>query len=156
VGWQWVHLVRRPLFGLLYQPRMIDECGAVGGIRICRGNRRTRRKSAPVPLGPPQIPHDLGSNRGRRGGKPATNRPSYGTAFNLKVTCLFMKFAYFYSNHVRRSPRRKPEISTKTFLPSFFYYWSSWIHVFYIPPKAVRISKYSLVTQFYVQYQGIL
>jgi hypothetical protein len=42
----------------------------------CRGNRTTRRKPAPVPLCPPQIPHDLG----RRGGKPATNFLSYDTA----------------------------------------------------------------------------
>jgi hypothetical protein len=40
------------LFGLLYQPRMIDdECGAVRGMRIGRGKRSTRRKLAPVPLG---------------------------------------------------------------------------------------------------------
>jgi hypothetical protein len=40
--------------GLLYQPRMIDDdYGAVGGIRIGRGNRSTRRKPAPVPLCPP-------------------------------------------------------------------------------------------------------
>jgi hypothetical protein len=40
-------LVRRPLFGLLYQPRMIDdECGAVDGMRIGRGNKSTRRKLA--------------------------------------------------------------------------------------------------------------
>jgi hypothetical protein len=47
--------------GLLYQPRMIDDddYGAVGGMRIGRGNRSTRRKRAPVPLCPPQIPHDL-------------------------------------------------------------------------------------------------
>jgi hypothetical protein len=47
--------------GLLYQPRMIDggDFGAVSGIRIGRGNRSTRRKPAPVPLCPPQIPHDL-------------------------------------------------------------------------------------------------
>jgi hypothetical protein len=55
-----VHLVRRPLTDLLYQPRTIDdECGAVGGMRTGRGNRSTRRKPAPVPLCPPQIPHDL-------------------------------------------------------------------------------------------------
>jgi hypothetical protein len=44
--------------GLLYQPRMIDDddYGAVGGMRIGRGNRSTRRKHAPVP---PQIPRDL-------------------------------------------------------------------------------------------------
>jgi hypothetical protein len=46
--------------GLLYQPRMIDDdYGAVGGMRIGRGNRSTQRKPAPVPLCPPQIPHDL-------------------------------------------------------------------------------------------------
>jgi hypothetical protein len=57
--WDWVHLVRRPLIGLLCQPRMIDGYGAIGGIRIDRGNRSTRRKPAPVPLCPLQIPHDL-------------------------------------------------------------------------------------------------
>jgi hypothetical protein len=47
-GVDWVNMVRRPLFGLLYQLRMIDdECGAVGGLRIGRGNRSTRRKPAP-------------------------------------------------------------------------------------------------------------
>jgi hypothetical protein len=46
--------------GLLYQPRMIDDdYGAVGGMRIGRGNRSTRRKPTPVPLCPPQIPHNL-------------------------------------------------------------------------------------------------
>jgi hypothetical protein len=61
LGWcETVHLVRRQLIGLLYQPRMIDdECGAVGRMRIGKGNRSTRRKPASVPLYPPQIPHDL-------------------------------------------------------------------------------------------------
>jgi hypothetical protein len=33
-----VRLVLRPLFGLLYQPQMIDDddCGAIGGMRIGR------------------------------------------------------------------------------------------------------------------------
>jgi hypothetical protein len=65
VGRDWVHLVRRPLFGLLYHSRMIDdECGAVGEMRLGRGNRSTRKKPAPVLLGPPQLPHNLGSNSG--------------------------------------------------------------------------------------------
>jgi hypothetical protein len=52
--------------GLLYQPRMSDDdYGAVGGIRIGRGNRSTRRKPAPVPLCPPHIPHDLTWDRTR-------------------------------------------------------------------------------------------
>jgi hypothetical protein len=61
------HLVRQPLFGLLYQYRMIcdDECVAVGGMRIGRGNRSTRRKPASVPLCPLQIPHDLTWDRTR-------------------------------------------------------------------------------------------
>jgi hypothetical protein len=46
---------------LLYQPQMIDDgdWGAVGGMKIGRGNRSTstRRNPAPVPLCP-QIPHE--------------------------------------------------------------------------------------------------
>jgi hypothetical protein len=39
---------------------MIDyEYGRVGGMRIGRENRSTRRKPTPVSLCPPQIPHDL-------------------------------------------------------------------------------------------------
>jgi hypothetical protein len=46
---------------LLYQPQMIDDgdCGATGRMKIGRGNRSIRRKPAPVPLRPPQIPNDL-------------------------------------------------------------------------------------------------
>jgi hypothetical protein len=56
VGWDWVHLVRQLLFGLLYQSQMVeDECEVALGMRIGRGNRSTR-------------------------GKPATNRLSYDTA----------------------------------------------------------------------------
>jgi hypothetical protein len=45
---------------LLYQPRMKgdDDCGEIGGIKIGRGNRSPRRKLAPAPHCPPQIPHD--------------------------------------------------------------------------------------------------
>jgi hypothetical protein len=47
---------------------------------IGKRNRNTRRKPAPVQLCPPQIHMTwLGANPGRRGGKPATNRLSYGT-----------------------------------------------------------------------------
>jgi hypothetical protein len=39
---------------LLYQLRMIDDgdCGAVGGMKIGKGNRSTRRKPALSPLCP--------------------------------------------------------------------------------------------------------
>jgi hypothetical protein len=36
-----------------------DECGAIGVMRIGRGNRRIKRKPAPVPLSPLQISNDL-------------------------------------------------------------------------------------------------
>jgi hypothetical protein len=70
-------VVRRPLFGQLYQSQMIDddECED-GRMRIGKVNRSTGRKPAPLRLCPPQIPHDLGSNPGRHGGKSATNRLS--------------------------------------------------------------------------------
>jgi hypothetical protein len=71
--------------GLLYKPQMIDggDCGAIAGMKIGRGNRSTRRKTAPAPLCPPQIPHDQTRARtpGRLDGKPATNSLSYGAAF---------------------------------------------------------------------------
>jgi hypothetical protein len=35
------------------------DCGAISEKRIGRGNQSTRRTPAPVPLCPPQIPHDL-------------------------------------------------------------------------------------------------
>jgi hypothetical protein len=53
--------------------------GEIGGMMIGRRNRSTRRKPAPVPLCP-QTPHACpDANPGRRGGKPATSRLSYGT-----------------------------------------------------------------------------
>jgi hypothetical protein len=52
---------------LLYQHQTIDDgdCGAIGGMKIDRGNRSTRRKPTPVPLCSPQIPHDLTRARNR-------------------------------------------------------------------------------------------
>jgi hypothetical protein len=44
---------------------MIDDCGAVGGMRIGRGSRSTWRKPSPVSHCPPQIPHDLTWARNR-------------------------------------------------------------------------------------------
>jgi hypothetical protein len=46
--------------GLLYQPRMIGDgdCGEIGGMKIGKGKRSTRRKPAPAPLCPPHIPYD--------------------------------------------------------------------------------------------------
>jgi hypothetical protein len=77
-GWAatWVQLVRRPLFGLLYQPRIIMmmnveqlvEWELAGETEVLGGNL------PPLPLCPPQIPHDQ------------TNRLSYGTAPTQTLT----------------------------------------------------------------------
>jgi hypothetical protein len=74
VGWHCVHLVRRPLFGLLYLPRMMDddECGAASGL-IGKGSRSVRRKPAPLQLYPPQIPPYPRSNPGHCGGQRLTD-----------------------------------------------------------------------------------
>jgi hypothetical protein len=59
---------------------------------IGKGNRSTRRKPAPVPLCPPQTPHACpDANPGRRCGKPATNRLSYGPAF-----CMLLDFKVLF------------------------------------------------------------
>jgi hypothetical protein len=47
-----------------------DDCGAIGGMNECQG------KPAPVPLCPPQIPHDLSRVT-------ETDRMSYGTAVQV-------------------------------------------------------------------------
>jgi hypothetical protein len=94
--WDWVHLVRRPLFGLLYQPWMMDddECGVIGGI-IGRGNQSTLKKRAPVPLCPPYITYDLIRTRIRVSAVPSrrrlttwvTARP-YSRCFWVALNCL--------------------------------------------------------------------
>jgi hypothetical protein len=82
MGSNWVHLVLRPLFSLLHQPKKKDDCGAIGGMRIGRGNRCTRRNPFPMPLCPPQILHELTLTLTRTAAviKPATNRLNYPTA----------------------------------------------------------------------------
>jgi hypothetical protein len=56
--------------GLLYKSQMIDEgdCGAIGGMKIGRANGSTRRKPAPAPLCPPQIPSPPSSTEAKNGG----------------------------------------------------------------------------------------
>jgi hypothetical protein len=44
---------------------MINEYGAVGGMINGTRNRSTWKKPVPVPLFPPQIPHDLTWNQTR-------------------------------------------------------------------------------------------
>jgi hypothetical protein len=96
----------RPLIGLLCQPRMIYDNGEIGGMTIGKGNRSTRRKPPPVPLCPAQTPHICPeANPGRRSGKPATNRLSYGTALWQwkSLTLPFVWFIWMMNGRGRRS-----------------------------------------------------
>jgi hypothetical protein len=53
----WVHSALQPQICLLCQPRVIMMMEKLVEMMIGRGNWSTRRKSAPVPLCPPQTPH---------------------------------------------------------------------------------------------------
>jgi hypothetical protein len=65
-----------------------NDDGEIGGIMIGRGNRSIRRKPTLVPFYPPQTPTCCPeANPDRRGGKPGTNRMSYGTALSSLTTC---------------------------------------------------------------------
>jgi hypothetical protein len=39
--------------------RMINKCGAVGGMGVGRGNQSTWRIPTPIPLRQPLVPYDL-------------------------------------------------------------------------------------------------
>jgi hypothetical protein len=58
--------VRRLLFGLLYQPQMMDDdgCRACGDMEIDRGRQSTRRKPAPMSLRP-KIPQYVTKDRSK-------------------------------------------------------------------------------------------
>jgi hypothetical protein len=87
-GWEWVHLVRQPLIGLLYQPRMAYECGAVGGMRIGRGNRSTGRKPASMTLCLLQITHDL---TGARTPASAVRNLLLNSSATVRSTCCHVR-----------------------------------------------------------------
>jgi hypothetical protein len=61
-----------------------DECGAVGGM-IGKGNRSTRRTPAPVPVRPPQIPHDLTRARTQAAAMENQHSEASGVAFRAPI-----------------------------------------------------------------------
>jgi hypothetical protein len=81
-----------------------DDCGAIGGMRIGRGNRSTRRKHSPMPLCPPQIPHDMTRARTRT----AADTYSvgvlvtyHGTRFQLSISNSLLSESILYRTFSR-------------------------------------------------------
>jgi hypothetical protein len=83
-GWwspNWAHSARRPFTGLLYLPRVIVRMERIWW-NEWQGKSKYSEKTYPgatLSTTNPTWP-DPGLNPGRRGGKPATNRFSYGAA----------------------------------------------------------------------------
>jgi hypothetical protein len=97
----WVHLVLWPLPGVLYQPRMTDDERGAQWNENWQGKPKFSEKTCPSatlsatnPIWP-----DLGSNLGRRGGKPATNRLSYGTAHSGTSRDVYKSGLQYVSGH---------------------------------------------------------
>jgi hypothetical protein len=81
-----VHSAQRPVIGLL-QPAPGDyDDGEFGGIMIGKGNRSTRRKPAPAPLCPPQIPLDQTRGRPRAAAVGSQRLTAWAMARPLKVS----------------------------------------------------------------------
>jgi hypothetical protein len=77
----WVHSAMRPLTGLLCQPRVIMTMEKL--VEWLAGDIEVLGENPPQCRFVHHKPHMLclDASPGRRGGKPATNRLSYGTAF---------------------------------------------------------------------------
>jgi hypothetical protein len=78
------------------------DCGAIGRMKIGRGKPKYSEKTCPSATlftTNPTLP-DPGLNPGRRGGKPATNRFSYGAAC-VEVLEIALDFFGILSRFVR-------------------------------------------------------
>jgi hypothetical protein len=86
--------ILRPFIGLLYQAWMIDgdDCGAISGMTAWQGKPQYSEKTCPSATFSTTNPTrlDPGSNLGRRGGMPATNRLSDATAITYNYCVLYL------------------------------------------------------------------
>jgi hypothetical protein len=92
----WVHSARRPLNGLLYLPRVIVM---MENLVVWRLTGETEVLGETLPQGhfvhhKSHVPY-LSSNPGRRGGKPATNRLSYGAVL-LSALLISLNFPFIW------------------------------------------------------------
>jgi hypothetical protein len=78
--------------------RLINECGAVGGMRTGRGNEITRRKPASVPLRPPQILHELSWNWTRLSAVASQRLTAWAMALQLYYQVYSWKRNFSFDN----------------------------------------------------------
>jgi hypothetical protein len=86
-GWSpnWVHSTLRPPIGLLCQPRVIMMMEKL--VEWLAGETEVLGENLPSTALSTTTPHTCpDANPGRRGGKPATNRLSYGTALWIHIS----------------------------------------------------------------------
>jgi hypothetical protein len=135
--WNWVHSARRPLNGLLYLPRVIVMKEnlvewRVAGETAVLGENLPQRNFVHHKT---DLPHP-GSNPGRRGGKPATNRLSYSAVLiGRRPSIYFRRFV------VRLRGYQLLQVSvTDLTLSSAFM------------PSTCNVGYYSLVVRLYCHY----
>jgi hypothetical protein len=90
----WVHSARRPLNGLLYPPRVIMMMENLVEWRRQEKPKYSEKTcpSATLSTTNPTWP-DKGLNLGRRAGKPATNRLSYGAVMYICMyVCMYVRY----------------------------------------------------------------
>jgi hypothetical protein len=90
---------------------------AVGGKRTSRGNRSTRRKLAPVLLFPPQILHDLISDRTRAatvGDQPLTARAMVGPCTGMIKSCNTRGRDEKCIQYVSRNTWKRPHVKKRS------------------------------------------
>jgi hypothetical protein len=137
-----------------------DECGAVGGLRIGRRNRSTRRKPAPVPLCPPQIPHDLTWARTRAAAMGSRRLTAWAMARSADEShaSLWMTSPVFTTNMCGQIPSHHQqrqdsvnlwaEVRSPPLRPSHFTDTGYWLHLSYFSSNVLNWTVETFVHQY--------
>jgi hypothetical protein len=104
-------------FWPIVQPQMIDEgdCGVIGGMKIGRGNRCTRRKPAPAPFCPPQILLDQARARTRAAAVGSQRLTAQDWVTLMCVTYLLIAKLQM-QQHISEGDETTPDINATMYL----------------------------------------